>query len=158
MVGMVEFKERRITHILCSCWDTLKGDKNYPKKDEMIELQEVKDIWPYCFVVKINETDDETRRYNFIHLGDIVAEIYDMDTDTVFLPPIIDHVYHHLDSVLTNKEPIMGDLDLQDSVGHQIIGRQCFLPLSEDGQEVNYILSAVSCRREKYDYFYDVNT
>lgn len=157
MVGMAEFTEQRAVNRLCSYWNLLRGDRDYPQRDE-IELEEIKDILEYCFIIKINKTDDETKKYNFVHLGGEAAEIYNIDIDIVLVSPMIEHLYQHLDSVLTDKEPIIEDLDLQDSVGHHLIGRQCLLPLSGEDQEVSYILGAVSYRKEKYDYFYDVNT
>ncbi|WP_339045168.1 PAS domain-containing protein [Candidatus Mesenet endosymbiont of Agriotes lineatus] len=154
---MARFTEQRAVNRLCSYWNLLREDRNYPRKDE-IELEEIKDILEYCFIIKVNETDDEKKKYNFVHLGSEVAEIYNMDTDIMHISPMTENLYQHLDSILTDKEPVIEDLDLQGSVGHHLIGRQCLLPLSDDNQEVNYILGAVSCRKEKYDYFYDVNT
>ncbi|WP_339047895.1 PAS domain-containing protein [Candidatus Mesenet endosymbiont of Phosphuga atrata] len=154
---MAEFTEQRAVNKLCSYWNLLRENRDYPKKDD-IEFEEIKDILQYCFIIKVNKIDDEIKKYNFIHLGGEAAEIYNIDIDITFVPTTVEHLYQYLDSVIIDGEPIIEDLDLQDSVGHHLIGRQCLLPLSDNDQEVNYILGAVSCRKEKYDYFYDVNT
>ncbi len=160
---MIEFTEQRVVNKLCSYWNLLKGDRDYPANNE-IELEEIREIWPYCFVIKIDEDEDEIKKYSFVYLGDKAAEIYDVDMDLtvnhakVLSPSIINHLYPCLDAVLKGKEPIIDELDFQDTIGDDLRGRQCLLPLSEDGKRIDCILGAVSCRKEKYNYFYDVNT
>ena len=143
------FNERRITNQVCEYWKEIKKDRTYPKKSD-IDFEEIVELLPYCVIIKITPTNKEVK-YEYDHLGDMVDKFYNegvfAETFVQFVSPEIETFEEYLEEVYDSGEPIIEHSHTIDINQNSVKFRQCILPLSDNGKEINAVLCAINCKR-----------
>ncbi|ABD45376.1 sensory box protein [Ehrlichia chaffeensis str. Heartland] len=143
--------ERRAIKILFAYWNQLRNDRMFPKIEE-IEQEEIREIWPNCFIIEVkNDTDNQ--KYNCIYIGERAMELYQSNIKVyaesqnikLFFPQVIENLFDYLESVVENQEPIMDESETESADGNYIKIRQCLLPIGENN-EVTHIIGVIGGR------------
>lgn len=143
----MEFIERRVTNQVCNYWKSKKqGDERCARKSK-IDLDEISEMLPNCVIIDVIETKDSIE-YKLSYVGEKVMEYYNsnvfVDSFIPFISPVIDTFKERLDDLIETQEPIIESSETADINQDTLKFRQCFLPLSDDGERIAGVLCAIT--------------
>lgn len=134
----------RLTDRLRSYWDGLRGDRPFPREDE-IDPDALKEVWDHCFLVDVRDR----RTFAYSYLGNALIEAYGDDitgkeiSETLIYPhPVA--LFRAFHDVTTNAHPGMDAGEFTNAHGLLVKYRSCVLPLGSltiDG--VTYLLGGM---------------
>jgi len=146
---MPHFNEHRSHERLQHYWETLKGDRSFPKESE-IDPDDLQDIWPSCFLISI---DDVTRRlgYRYSYLGEELVEAYgddirNPDISMKLLSTASSPMVKKFDEVISHKKPVIDESEFINLKHLNIRYRTCLLPLGSHTGEVSHIIGCMRWR------------
>ncbi|MDX1975419.1 MAG: PAS domain-containing protein [Rickettsiales bacterium] len=127
--------ERRITLRLLSYWEKQRRGRDMPTEQD-IDPQDVRDLWPNCFIVHVEDLGKADYQYSF--LGEAIARAYQgnlLDGSTTLVgTPYADRLNACYSEVIINRKPLIDEGEFRNIHQETIKYRQCLLPLGdEDG-------------------------
>lgn len=139
-----ETKEKRLSEILLTYWEELKGDSDMPS-ESAIDTDKLEDVWDNCFLV-----EKKGDKYAYSYLGKSIIEAY---ADVVEGEEIIeDQIYPEspgliakFEEVVHTKVPLHYEGAFINNNNMDIKFRKMLLPLGDDG-EVKYLLGGMRWR------------
>lgn len=139
--------ERRLVLRLLSYWRELCGEREFPSFAE-VDPARIPDLWPHCFLLEIaGHTDNPV----FRSIGAGLAEPAGLDLTDSHVSDVPDKTLAaaavaYVQEVLISKVPIsLGSKYLRPD-GVRVQSRSILLPMSDDGETINFLLGAANCR------------
>jgi hypothetical protein len=139
-------EERRLVLRLLAYWDDLRGDRDYPRADD-IDSQTIGDDWAKCFLLRL--APDTLGDSRLLHIGaDLLSGLPDGAPDTLAKVPktaLLHHAAGFADQTLAKAVPVSlgGEAVLADG---KTLFRSILLPLSNDGTAIDHLLGAANGR------------
>lgn len=139
-------RERRITELLLGYWNIIKGNRLFPKYDD-VNSHDISDIWDNCFIVHITNSS-EKNKYNYLYLGTNLEQAYNGDSLTIddappLASPMVDRLVNKYEEVLRSRAPIIEEDAFVNARGKTVRYRQILLPLGPNDSEVSHILGGM---------------
>lgn len=137
--------ERRLVLRLLAYWQDLRGDRPFPTPDE-IDPAIIGDDWRSCILVELS---DHPNGPVFRHLGDELAvpgfDATGRPIESCPAPSLARAAMTYMDKVTDRRVPISmgGSLDLDDGA---LLHRSIVMPLSSDGETIDFLLAAASAK------------
>lgn len=138
--------ERRLVGRLLGYWHTLCEGRTFPSLKD-IDPERVGDDWRWSFIL---ETGDHRDFPNFRYLGPELAKfsgIFLAGQDD-FTTTLLDVATHKLDRVFREGCPLLMEDVVTRYDGQRLMYRAVLLPLSDDGENINYVLGAANGRTD----------
>ncbi|MBK1697157.1 PAS domain-containing protein [Rhodovibrio salinarum] len=138
--------ERRLVLRLLAYWDDLRGERDYPRADD-IDAAQVGDDWAQCFLLRL--ADGQAGASQLLHVGDgFLAELPDGVPATLKEVPesaLLHHAAGFIDLTLEKLVPVSLGGDAMLDAGRTLF-RSVLLPLSNDGTTIDHLLGAANGR------------
>jgi hypothetical protein len=144
--GIVQ-EPRRATGKAIQYWDALRGERRYPRRDE-VARDALPELEPHLFLVGRDDAD----RSCVLDGGAVLRDLCGAD-------PIGHPVREALPAELCRRagelietafqigRPLADSGSFEDPAGGEVLYRAVFMPLSEDQRRVDGILGAISFKR-----------
>ena len=123
-------------------WQKQCAGRPYPSLDD-IDPEVIADMWPSCFVL---ETGNSASAPYFHYLGSSLAKY-----SGVFLGgkndwslTLLDKATDRFRDAVDHRQPVMLEDEIVRYDGTQLMFRSILLPLSDDGDTINYLLGAAN--------------
>ena len=150
-------QEQRLVYQLKNYWDSKRDGEAFPKLSD-IRGEEIPDIWPSCFIL-----DTKFSYPYFEYLGRNLAKyscVYAYlggegstmrtEFDKAELDrTVLDIAVVGYADVVKNREPRIAEDEIRLYDNQKILFRAILLPLSEDGETINFVLGAANGKRIK---------
>lgn len=140
--GSLQGVERRLVYRIMRHWQKQCGGRRYPSLSD-IDPGAISDMWPSCFVL---ETSSSTEAPYFHYLGDSLAKY-----SGVFLGgekdwslTLLDKATERLRDAVDHRQPVMLEDEIVRYDGTRLLFRSILMPLSDDGENINYVLGAAN--------------
>lgn len=139
-------EERRLVLRLLAYWDDLRGDRDFPRADEL-DPQTVGDDWGQCFLVRLSKgaLGDSA----LLHVGDrlqdgmpdgVPAKLHEVPETA-----LLHHAAGFAAKTLEKGVPVSLGGEAELSAGKTLY-RSILLPLSNDGTTIDHLLGAANSR------------
>jgi hypothetical protein len=138
--------ERRLVLRLLAYWDNLRGDRDYPRADD-IDAGSLGDDWARCFLLRLSS--GPIGQSQLLHVGaGLGAQLPDGTPDTLDRVPthaLLHHAAGFIDRTLEKGVPVSlgGEAELAQG---KTLFRTILLPLSNDGATIDHLLGAANGR------------
>ncbi|MBK1670940.1 hypothetical protein CKO28_23285 [Rhodovibrio sodomensis] len=139
-------EERRLVLRLLAYWDDLRGDRDYPRADD-IDASTIGDDWAQCFLLRLGRTRVGDSRV--LSVGDgLLSDLPDGVPATLRQVPetaLLHHAAGFVQQTLDKGVPVSlgGEAVLADG---KTLFRSILLPLSNDGSTIDHLLGAANGR------------
>lgn len=140
--GSVQGVERRLVYRIMRYWQKQCGSRQYPSLSD-IDPEAIADMWPSCFVLEMNNS---TEAPYFHYLGKSLAKY-----SGVFLGgekdwslTLLDKATERLRDAVDHRQPVMLEDEIVRYDGTRLLFRSILMPLSDDGENINYLLGAAN--------------
>lgn len=139
--------EKRINEKIQSYWESMKGDRAFPKEAD-INPEDIEDIWDSCFLVHVDPHKDD-QEFKYTYLGQSLVEAYGDDLNNReicerLVYPSNMSLVHKFKEIIATKAPVTEDSEFTNTKGMLIKFRSCMLPLGkEDDSSVQYIIGGM---------------
>lgn len=137
--------ERRITNLLITYWERLKGLKTLPLERD-IDPEVIDSLWPHCFMVRMKDLE-QGGGYRYTYVGNLLVLKQDQPLVDSVSPPMAslraDCVHEKYLEAGAGRKPVYDEGILDASYGRIIRYRQIFLPFSVNGYDASSILGAM---------------
>jgi hypothetical protein len=149
-------EERRLVLRLLAYWDDLRGDRDYPRADD-IDARVIGDDWAHCFLLRL--TGDELAGSRLLHVGNVLlGDLPDGAPETLVEVPesaLLHHAAGFADQTLAKAVPVSLGGEALLTVGRTLF-RSILLPLSNDGTTIDHLLGAANGRPVGADTTVDI--
>jgi hypothetical protein len=138
--------ERRLVGRLLGYWHALCEGRTFPSLKDL-DPERIGDDWRWSFIL---ETGDHRDFPNFRYLGPELAKfsgVFLAGQDD-FTTTLLDVATHKLDRVFREGCPLLMEDVVTRFDGQRLMFRAVLLPLSDDGETINYVLGAANGRTE----------
>ena len=134
--------ERRIVWKLLHYWEERKGERNFPSLDD-IDADVISELWPHCFVL---DTLSLSASPYFLYLGPELARLGGvfLSGERQWTKTLLDKAVQNYRDTVSDEKPILSEEYLSIYDGSKIVYRSVLLPLSDDGETINFVLGAAS--------------
>lgn len=142
--------EQRLTFRLLSYWNRIRGDRSMPSLGD-VNIQEILELWHFSFTIDVREPVHKFHYFG-ANLTDIFHEDYtgralqEAMNDDVMVNNTIGF-YHR---AMASREPVMEAASFY-SEGEEVRYRSIIVPLSSDGQTVDFLVGTTNYKRFKSD-------
>lgn len=141
---LLKFKreERRLVGRMLAYWHHLCEGRTFPALVD-VRPHEIGDDWRWSFVLDTTSYNDIP---NFRYIGPEVAKysgIYLSGNDS-FTSTLLDLATHRLARVFSEGCPLLIEDDVTRYDGKRLLFRAVLLPLSDDGEKINFVLGAAN--------------
>ncbi len=140
--GELQGIERRLVYRIMRYWQQQCDGRPYPCLDE-IDPEAIADMWPSCFVLEVGNSANAPY---FHYLGSSLAKY-----SGVFLGgeddwslTLLDKATHRFRDAVDHRQPVMLEDEITRFDGTQLLFRSILLPLSDNGETINYLLGAAN--------------
>jgi hypothetical protein len=137
-------EERRLVLRLMAYWDDLRGERDYPRADE-VDPAAIGDDWAACLLLRLDGPAD---RAAFVHVGAALhpgVETTGLRLGELPADALLTHAAGFLDRVLDKQVPVSLGGEAETPSGTQLF-RSILLPLSDDGRTIDHVLGAANGR------------
>ena len=139
--------ERRLIMRLMAHWWGCRGTRRFPGLADF-DPEALSDIWPSCFTFRPNKNLSKSR---FLYVGEAVALESGADripktVAQVHRDSLLDHATRNIESILSQKVPVVHSGDFRDPEGRPRIFRSILLPLSEDQETIDCVVGGARCK------------
>ncbi len=139
--------ERRLVHRVLHHWRGAEEERGIPSLKSFL-ARDLGDMRPALFVLKVA---DDLEEPEVAHIGQSFLD--EVSNDLVGKPisavpdgTLLKQALAFYSRVVAKKVPItLGD-EFVNARGQTILYRSIILPLSEDGEEINFLLCAANCK------------
>lgn len=137
----------RINERLREYWLSLCDGRKYPSESD-IDPDQIKDIWPSCFLVRVSPPDAIEHGYKYTYLGMALIEAYgndvtNEDISSRLIAPDSPPLVKKFDEVRTKGEPVVDESEFVNRNKIQVKYRSCMLPLGGASGAVDYIIGGM---------------
>jgi hypothetical protein len=145
-MGVYRPTERRLVLRLLAYWDDLRGEREYPRPDD-VDAEAIGDDWAQCFLLRV--TAEAAGQSRLLHVGaGLCADLPDGAPDILARVPA-DALLHHaagfVDRTLEKGVPVSLGGEAELARGKTLF-RTILLPLSTDGTSIDHLLGAANGR------------
>lgn len=136
--------ERRLVRKLLTYWLQISGDRAFPTLSD-IDPDQIADIWDSCFLLDTSQNRDFPY---FQYLGPSLAKYSGvlLSGKTDWAMTLLDKAVQNFKEAVEKKVPVLVEDNLVRYDGRLILFRAVMLPLSDDGETINYIVGAANGR------------
>jgi hypothetical protein len=135
-------KERRINKRLLSYWNELKEQGGNVPLEELLQPEDIDDVWENCFVINA-----KTGKY--IHIGKNIAALNegqslignDLYTNLISLEE--SNILSIVKEVVKTKAPIMQESEMVNKYGVAVKYRRCLLPLAGKNGKIERVFGGM---------------
>jgi hypothetical protein len=140
---------RRVHERLLGYWRHLKGERPYPREDE-VDPETLSDIWDSCFLVEVMEPT-HAGGYRYAYMGPSLIQAYgddwtNKDIAQRLLEPHTQELMHKFEKVVQSRSPVHDESEFDNAGRVHIKYRSCMLPLGKSPGKVDYILGVMRWR------------
>ncbi len=144
--------ERRVSEMLMSYWNKLKGDRPVPEEREL-DIQEIEEFWDSCFMIEITYRGDECD-YKYSYLGPSIVDAYgdDLTGKEVYnhlIAPYTTMLIAKFEVVVEDLQPVQDESEFVNLKGELVRYRQCLVPLGGVDGNIGFIMGSMMWK--KYD-------
>lgn len=139
-------QERRLVLRLMAYWDDLRGERQYPRAED-IDPAMLGDDWQHCLLIELAKPVEHS---HFRHVGEALRPEPDdlpgnLELRHCVPGTLLRHATHYLSRMLSKGVPmsIGGEWELES--GHYLY-RSILLPLAADGTHVDHVLGGANGR------------
>ncbi|NBX03792.1 MAG: hypothetical protein EBR02_07030 [Alphaproteobacteria bacterium] len=143
-------QEQRLIVRLQAYWELLRKGKPQPAFAQL-NSGAISDLWPNCILIGVDNRGGKLRGYKYEYIGEEMIKVFGHDyTGTVVdmgmkeFPGI--QIAKHLPEIVATGAAQKDESQFNNSKGHMIKYRCCFLPFGDDKRGVTNILIGVSHR------------
>lgn len=139
-------EERRLVGRLLAYWHHLCEGRSYPALVD-VDPAQIGDDWRWSFILDTKSYSDIP---NFSYIGPDIAKysgIYLSGADS-FTTTLLDLATHRLARVYSEGCPLLIEDDVVRFDGKRLMFRAVLLPLSDDGETINFVLGAANGKLE----------
>ena len=134
--------QRRLVGKLLSYWEEKRGTRPRPSLQD-IDPEEIPELWPHCFILDVANFRD----FPYFHyLGPRLARY-----SGIFLSgqydwsrTLLKKSVCHYKEALERCAPVLLEEELTQYDNTKLLFRSILLPLSDDGDSINYLLGAAN--------------
>lgn len=141
-------KHQRITEQLQDYWNGLRTGNGLPREAQ-IDPDALEDIWPFCFLVKV-ESRDGKPLFRYSYLGASLIDAFGEDVTNEEVSALMDAsnppLVRQLANVAKDADPHMEDNEFTNRRGIIIKYRSVLLPVAGEDGTVQYILGGMKWR------------
>ena len=100
-------------------------------------------MWPSCFVLEMNSN---TEAPYFHYLGDSLAKYSGvfLGGENDWSLTLLDKATERLRDTVDHRQPVMLEDEILRYDGTRLLFRSILMPLSDDGENINYVLGAAN--------------
>ena len=136
-----------MTFRLLSYWNRVRGTKLFPSLGE-VSIGEITEIYHQTFTIQLGASEDE---HVFSYFGPDLVSIFGHNytgyTLTEALPsPIVNHTIGFYEKVIAERAPVSESSEFF-SEGFEIRYRSIILPLSSDGETIDFLIGTTNYKR-----------
>ena len=140
--------ERRLALRILRLWWDARQDDEIPSLED-ISRQEMENQWPAIVLLAVPGGADMPV---FERIGEDFTK--DMDEDLTGRPvgeapqdSVLQNIIHYYAQVLEKKVPVSRGDEITDENGETLAFRSIILPLSDDGENINFLLAGGSFKK-----------
>lgn len=145
---LLEYKatERRLVGRLLAYWHLLCRGRTYPRLGD-IDPDAISEDWRWSFIL---DTEEHRDFPNFRYLGSEVAKYSGvfLSGEDAFTTTLLDMATHKLERVFKEGCPLLMEDEVTRFDGRRLSFRAVLLPLSDDGETINFVLGAANGKLE----------
>ncbi len=141
----VRTDERRLHVQAYNYWSSLLGDKNYPSIRD-IDLDALPDFKTQSILLNFkNGEDNPSIEYVGAALADQcgISRTISSISEVPF-PSILSHIGNHYMQIIASEAPVGFEAEFANSDKKKILYRSILLPLSSDGETIDYICGVIN--------------
>lgn len=134
-------KDKRITSIILSHWEELRGNRLFPSEDQL-NADILESVLDNCYVVDAKEIEN-SEKYKYKYIGQNIIDAYASDLTS---NPNSDDPLSHRNKILTvieTKRPIIEEGKFVNKKGQLVKYRQCLIPLGKQDNMVESVLGGL---------------
>ena len=134
--------ERRLVYRIMRYWQKQCSGRPFPSLTD-IDPEAISEMWPSCFVLETNNSADAPY---FHYLGSSLAKYSGvfLGGENDWSLTLLDKATHRFREAVEHRQPVMLEDEIVRYDGTQLLFRSILLPLSDDGENVNYLLGAAN--------------
>jgi hypothetical protein len=138
--------EQRLTFRLLSYWNRIRGERRMPSLSD-VNIQEILELWYFSFTIDVRETD-----HKFHYLGSSLRDVFKEDytgysvQDAMNDDVMVNNTIGFYERAILSQEPVM-EAESFFSEGDEIRYRSIIVPLSSDGQTVDFLMGTTNYKR-----------
>ena len=142
-------KAVRITDVLHNYWKGLKYSRDDIPWESDIRARDLRDIWPNCFLLKVEEL--QRKNFNYTYIGDSLIDMYgwfDLGYKEIcdkLIDPKSSMLRDSFEEVIKTGTPAFLEEEFDNRKGGVVKFRSCMLPLSssKDSRKIESIIGGV---------------
>ena len=135
-------RQKRLVGKLLSYWEEKRGARAWPALAD-IDPEEISELWPHCFILDVANFRD----FPYFHyLGPRLARY-----SGIFLSgrydwsrTLLKKSVCHYKEALERSAPVLLEEELTQYDNAKLLFRSILLPLSDDGDTINFLLGAAN--------------
>ena len=134
--------QRRLVGKLLSYWEEKRGSRPHPALHD-IDPEEIPELWPSCFILDVANYRD----FPYFHyLGPQLARYSGIFLSGRYDWPrtLLKKSVCHYKEALERRTPVLLEDELTQYDNRKLLFRSILLPLSDDGDTINYLLGAAN--------------
>ena len=144
--------ERRLTVRLFNYWNKIREDRAFPPR-AIIRFDDVPGLYEFGFTMSVGEGESSLTLH---YLGTALREHIDLGldsnaiqtSDNKTLSQSLNRSFRRYVKVMERKEPVAFESEGFDSPGVQFAYRVVMLPFSEDNEQIDFILGAITYKEK----------
>ncbi len=140
--GSLQGIERRLVYRIMRYWQKQSQGRPYPSLSD-IDATAIADMWPSCFVL---ETGASAEAPYFHYLGSSLAKYSGvfLGGENDWSLTLLDKATERFQDAVQHRQPVMLEDEVVRYDGTELLFRSILLPLSDDGENINYLLGAAN--------------
>lgn len=139
--------ERRLINRLADYWASLLDGRDMPSLKDL-KPEHLEDMRPFCFVIDVSkDVDAPTFRFAGSAVQRDGVRVKPGDPiSSVGKATLLGRIADHYLEAIANGAPVGIEAEYQTAAGEEVLYRGIVLPLSDDGERVDYVLGAINCK------------
>ena len=135
--------EQRLTFRLLSYWNRIRATREFPSLAD-VNIQEIAEMWHLTFTIALPENEKPYFQYFGPELVGIIGEnLTNVDLEDAFHNSIMGSLIGFYDKVVAQRAPVSESSQFYND-GKEIRYRSLILPLSSDGQRIDYLVGTTN--------------
>lgn len=137
-----QLAERRLALRLKHYWDDKRAGREFPALSDIVPA-DIAELWPWCFLLDVQQS--RTFPY-FRYLGRELSRYSGvfLSGATDWTSTLLDKAVANYAEVLNRRLPVMLEEEIARYDGRQLLFRATLLPLSTDGEMIDFVLGAAN--------------
>ena len=142
--------EQRLTFRLLSYWNRIRGERAMPSLMD-VNIQEILELWYFSFTIDLRDPD-----HRFQYFGSKLTDIFNEDytgwslQEAINTDIIVNNTIGFYPRAVDKREPVMEAASFF-SEGDEVRYRSLIVPLSSDGETVDFLIGTTNYKHFKVD-------